>query len=147
MKNIVVTIDFTKNSTQLIEKAAALAQQLQAKLWLLHIAAPDPDFVGYEPGPQSVRNIRADELRTEHVQLQELTDQLIKDGMDAEGLLIQGPTSETITDAAVKLHADLIVIGYYNHSFFYNMWFGNNTTEVIQRSSVPVLVVPLFEAD
>ena len=51
MKNILVTIDFKRNDQLLIDKAFQLAESFDSKLWLIHIAAPDPDFVGYEVGP------------------------------------------------------------------------------------------------
>jgi len=47
MKNILVTFDFNKNEMLLIDKAFQLAESFNSKLWLMHIAAPDPDFVGY----------------------------------------------------------------------------------------------------
>ncbi len=61
MKNILVTIDFNKNEELLIDKAFQLAESFNSKLWLMHIAAPDPDFVGYEVGPQYIRDSRATE--------------------------------------------------------------------------------------
>lgn len=62
MKNILVTIDFNENENLLLDKAYQMAKAFGAKLWLMHIAAPDPDFVGYDVGPQYIRDARATEL-------------------------------------------------------------------------------------
>ena len=48
MKTILVTIDFDKSDQMLIDKAFQMAEVFGSKIWILHIAAPDPDFVGYE---------------------------------------------------------------------------------------------------
>ena len=56
MKNILVTVDFDKHVELLLDKAFELAQCFKAKVWLMHIAAPEPDFIGFGPGPQYIRD-------------------------------------------------------------------------------------------
>lgn len=143
MKTILVTIDFEKNEQQLIDKAFQLAEAFGSKIWLMHIAAPDPDFVGYDVGPQYIRDSRAEDLRKEHKQLQEYASQLNKKGVSAEGLLVQGATIKMVMDEALKLKADLIMAGHREHSFFYNALVGSVSSEIIKNSKIPVLVVPL----
>lgn len=70
MENILAAIDFSEISGTVIDKAAEIAQCCDSKLWLIHIAAPEPDFVGYDTGPQSKRDWRAKTLREEHRYLQ-----------------------------------------------------------------------------
>ena len=78
MKNIMVAIDFINNEKLLIDTAYLMAERFDSKIWLIHIAAPEPDFVGYEVGPQYIREFRAEELRKEHKLLQEYTNTLKK---------------------------------------------------------------------
>ncbi len=65
-----------------------------AKIWLVHVAAPDPEFVGYEPGPQYIRDDRAKVLLAEHKKLASYIKSLEGKGYKAEALLVQGPTIE-----------------------------------------------------
>jgi nucleotide-binding universal stress UspA family protein len=143
MKNILVTIDFNKNEELLIDKAFQLAEAFDSKLWLIHIAAPDPDFVGYEVGPQYIRDSRATELKKEHKQLQEYTANLEKKGVDSEGLLVQGATIEMIIEESKKLNVDLIIAGHHKHGFFYKAFVESVSSEIIKKSKIPVLIVPL----
>jgi len=143
MKNILVTFDFNKNEMLLIDKAFQLAESFNSKLWLMHIAAPDPDFVGYEVGPQYIRDNRAAELRKEHKLLQEYTNTLKKKGVDSEGLLVQGATVEMIIEESKKLNIDLIIAGHHEHGFFYNAFVGSVSAQIIKKSKIPVLIVPL----
>src|SRR5680860_320168 len=143
MKNILVTIDFDKNEKLLIDKAFQLAESFNSKLWLMHIAAPDPDFAGYEVGPQYIRDNRAAELRKEHKLLQEYTNTLKKKGVDSEGLLVQGATVEMIIEESKKLNIDLIIAGHHEHGFFYNAFVGSVSAQIIKKSKIPVLIVPL----
>jgi len=142
MKNILVTIDFDLKTSILIDKAYELAKAFDSKIWLVHIAAPDPDFVGYQVGPQYIRDSRAHELREEHRQLQEYTKELTKKNIDAEGLLIQGATIEMIILESQKLNIDLIIAGHHKHNFLYKAFVGSVTREIIELSKIPILIVP-----
>ena len=143
MKNILVTIDFNKNEHILVDKAFELAEQFDSKIWLLHIAAPDPDFVGYDVGPQYVRDSRAKELRKEHRHLEELSKTLKEKGVKAEGLLVQGATIEMILAESKKLNIDLIIAGHHDHNFLYKAFVGSVSGKIVKRSKIPVLLVPI----
>jgi len=143
MKNILVTIEFIKNEKLLVDTAFQLAESFGSKLWLMHIAAPDPDFVGYEVGPQYIRDSRATELRREHELLQEYTSALKEKGVDSEGMLVQGATIDMILEESKKLNIDLIVAGHHDHGFFYNAFIGSVSANIIRKSKIPVLLVPL----
>ena len=80
---------------------------MNVKLWLVHVAAPEPDFVGFDVGPGSVREMRADELRKEHVDLQRSAADIRTRSIECEALLVQGPTSDTIIAMITKLKADM----------------------------------------
>lgn len=143
MKNILVTIEFNENEELLLDKAIELAKPFHAKVWLMHIAAPDPDFVGYEVGPQYIRDTRADELKSEHKKLDAYVTGLKNKGIETEGLLIQGATTQMIIDESKKLHVDLIIAGHHEHGFFYKAFVGSISSEIIRKSKIPVLIVPL----
>ncbi len=144
MKNILVTVGFDKNEKLLIDNAFQLAKAFNSKIWLIHVASPDPDFVGFEAGPQHVRDIRANELRKEHKIIQGYVTELKEKGIIAESLLIQGQTIKTIIEKSKKLDIELIIIGYHEHSFLYKSFFGNTSTQIIKKSKIPVLIVPLY---
>src|SRR5690606_29542099 len=110
---------------------------------LVHIAAPEPDFVGYDVGPQYIRDSRADDLREEHQYLQRRCGQLKENGIEAEALLIQGPTVQALMNEVQALNADLIVAGHHEHGFFYKAFIGSVSMEIFKKSKVPILFVPL----
>lgn len=56
MKNILVAVDLDASSQLLIHAAAEQAEKINAKVWVLHVADPEPDFVGNKAGPQYVRD-------------------------------------------------------------------------------------------
>jgi nucleotide-binding universal stress UspA family protein len=142
MKNILVPVDFSEITEPVVATARALAQAFSAKLWLLHVAAPDPDFVGYDVGPQSVRDQVASHLREEHRDLQEEAVRLRDGGVEAVALLIQGPTVEKILAEAERIGADLIVLGSHGHGAVYRSLLGSVSESVLRRAACPITIVP-----
>ena len=143
MKNILVTVEFEEKTNLLIGKAAELAEKFEAKLWLVHIAPPEPDFVGFDIGPQYVRDTLAEELREEHRLLQKYANQLKARNIAADGLLIQGATVEMILEECEKLNIDLVIIGHHDHNLLYKIFVGSTDLELVEQSKIPVMVVPL----
>ncbi|MDX1685488.1 MAG: universal stress protein [Saprospiraceae bacterium] len=142
MKNILALIDFSDSSSQVVDKACEMAKNYGAKCWLIHVASPNPEFVGYEIGPQYIRDSRADELKQEHEQLQFHKKILIDRGVDCEALLIQGPINETIAQEIKKLEADLVVAGSHGRSRLYDLLVGSVAEYLIKNIDVPILLIP-----
>ncbi len=143
MKNILVTIDFNDNEKTLIDKAIQMAKPFDSKLWLLHIAAPEPDYVGFGVGPPHLGDWRATQLKKERKQLQEYTSDLKEKGINTEGLFIEGATIKTVLKEAKKLNVDLIIVGHHKHNFLYKALVKSISTGIIQKSKIPLLIVPL----
>jgi len=143
MKNILVTLEFESHAPTLIAQAVEIGEKFSAKIWLLHASAPEPDFVGYEVGPQYIRDFRADELREEHRILDQFVKEIEAKGIEADGLLVQGATTDVILEEAQKLEADLLIIGHHPHSWFYKLLNTPTDIHVVNNSRIPVLVVPI----
>ncbi|MCB1177968.1 MAG: universal stress protein, partial [Leptospiraceae bacterium] len=113
-------------------------------VWIVHVAAPNPDFVGYKVGPQHVRDFRAEELRQEHNEIIKYKDFLHAKNIDADGFLVQGITSEMILKESEKLNIDLVILGHHKHNLLYKIFVGGSIDDsVIEDSKIPVLIVPL----
>jgi nucleotide-binding universal stress UspA family protein len=143
MKNLLVALDMKPSDALLLDQASFLAEKCGASIWMVHVASPDPDFVGFEMGPKYIRDFVADELRTEHRQIQGYAEMLQSRGLEAEGLLIQGPTIDMIEEEVKKLNIDLLIIGSHKHGFLYETFVGNIAFRIVKEVSVPVLIVPL----
>ncbi|NQV51830.1 MAG: universal stress protein [Flavobacteriales bacterium] len=143
MKNILVAIDLDPSTQQVVDYAVQIAKAFEAKLWLIHIAEAEPDFIGYNEGPQYIRDSFAKELRDEHKTLQSLCAEVKKAGLEAEGLMIQGPTIDMILQEAKKLNVDLIITATHHRNFIYKAFIGSVSTELFERSSIPLLAYPV----
>lgn len=143
MQNILVAVDFSETTEEILERALGMATAFSAKLWLVHAAAPAPEFIGYDAGPQTVRNAVAAEFREEHRRLQELAAGLRNRGVTATAILAQGATVEAVLEEAEKLEVDLIVLGASRHGALHRVLQGSVSEGVIRQAPCPLLLVPV----
>ena len=149
MKNILVALDFEEKTKSLLVQAKQIAEKFDSKIWVIHIVEHRNEYIGpvenYQYGVQYVnlRNSIAQELRKEHKMVQDIANDLVKEGIQSEGLLIEGPTVKIILDEALKLKIDLLIIGTHKHSFLYNALIVSTSDSIIRKSNIPLLVVPI----
>ena len=72
MKKILAAVEFSDLTGRVVDQSSALARVFGAELVVVHVAPPEPEFVGYDAGPQSVRDAAARHYREESRQLQEI---------------------------------------------------------------------------
>lgn len=145
MKNILCPVNYSNHAEKIINEAATFARAFGSKLWIIHVAAPDPDFVGHETGPQYQRDWIASKLREEHRYIQDEANRLEKEGLQVTPLLLQGATVETILHEIDKLNIDLVVMGSHGHGTFYSILVESVSKEVIKKVKCPVVIIPIRE--
>ena len=143
IKSILAAVDFSDVTDAVVNAAETLALTFAAPVTFVHVEAPDPAFVGYDPGPQHVRDNVAKTVIEDHQRIGEVRDRLKADGVDCHGIIVQGPTIEKILDEADRVNADVIVIGSHGHGMLYDLVLGSVSEGVTRKASCPVLVVPV----
>ena len=139
---LLAALDLAETTPAVIREARAWALRLRAELWLIHVAEPDPDFVGYEPGPATVRDAIAKKFHREHRQIEAAAQELREAGVEATALLLQGPTADTILREADRLGADAILMGTCGHGAIHKFLLGSVSQQVLHKALLPVLLVP-----
>jgi nucleotide-binding universal stress UspA family protein len=141
-KNILLLIDFSEVTNALLEHGKSIGAKFGAKCWLIHVASPDPDFVGYDTGPQYIRDSRAEVLKEEHRKLLDYKKDFAEAGLDCEALLVQGPIMKTVDDEIEKLNIDLVVLGSHGRSMIYELLVGSVCEHLLKHAKVPLHIIP-----
>jgi nucleotide-binding universal stress UspA family protein len=141
ISTILVPVDFSDVTPRVVSMANTLAAAFQSKVILLHVAEPEPEFVGFEPGPATVRTAVARDFHEEHRRIEELK-KTFDPALSVIALHIQGTTVDKILLEAEQQKADLIVIGSHGHGAVYNLLVGSVATGVLKSAACPVLIVP-----
>ena len=97
---ILVAVDLKTGTDQLLAEAQRYGHALNATVDVIHVAEPDPDFVGYiksdhveKPTQEDlIRDGKANDLRSEHQQTQTIGATLRTRGVRVDqALTVQGP--------------------------------------------------------
>ena len=142
LQTVLVPLDFSDVSSRVVDHAAEMAKQFGGRIVLLHVAEPEPDFVGFDAGPQVVRAAAVQDMRTEHRRLEGYKHRLTAIGLEVTAVHIQGQLAEKVLEEAEAQSADLIVMGSHGHGALYHFFVGSVTSGVVKGAKCPVLVVP-----
>jgi nucleotide-binding universal stress UspA family protein len=141
MRTIIVPIDFSKCSVSAAKFACEIAKQSKTKIVFFHtfhVPIPPPDAV--------VDIIPTSELaETNNNSLKKLVQKEIKPDSDSLEITyesVAGFAIDEIILASQRHKASMIIMGTKGASGIKKIIFGSNTSSVIGKSNIPVLVVP-----
>ena len=139
---LLVAVDLSESTQTIVEKVEEINKEYPAKVWILHNAEPEPDFLEFKVDPLAARETLAEKFHNEHCQIQEIANRLRKAGLDATALLVHGATVEAILKEASDLDVDMIVVGTHGRGAMYQLLVGSVSEGILHNSRCPVLVVP-----
>ncbi|MCB0765948.1 MAG: universal stress protein [Flavobacteriales bacterium] len=143
MQKLLIALNISDSDGLVIGHARVLANAFRARLRLVHVATPPPDFVGYEVGPQYIRDARAEDLKKEHAALLHMRDQLSADGFEVDHRLVMGPIVETLVAEAEAFGADLIVMGSHGRRGIARMMDGSVSEDILKEHRWPLFIIPV----
>ncbi len=151
MKNILVAIDFSNATDAIVQQIGKLACPNSSIIHLLHVVEPSIcyEVSGILPDEVPMPVVDAtDEHEVLSIAKSHLTKTAEKLAQITSATLITAVEDEfEICDAIMnyteKNGIDMIVVGKHNHGFLSSVFLGSVATDVMRKSPVPVLVVPV----
>lgn len=140
MKNILVPIDFSDASFNAVSYAAFLANAFDTGLLLVH-AYSGTSAIDKEPGTKvydSNEELEADNEKLLKKEIEKVTEKFT---VKIKSLLKKGNAVSIINEVAEENHSDIIVMGMKGKGES-NSIFGSTTTSMIDKTSIPLLVIP-----
>ena len=138
--NIVVPVDFSRNSLRALDEAIALARRFGARLHLLHSSAvPMRGVMPYEVAvPDGVwEGIR----EAAEARLEELREKAVAEGLEVSTEVSPELPAEAIVAAALQREAELIVIGTRGHTGLKHALLGSVAERTARTAPCSVLTV------
>jgi nucleotide-binding universal stress UspA family protein len=146
MKTILVAVDLSPISAQIVNAAADLAEPLQAKIILLHVisavsaytpigSSMDAVAIPVPPSQKEIQEIKKD--------LDSLSTPLKTRGITFETVAKVGLPLEEIQNHSA--HSSILVVGSHGHGGLYHLFNGSVVTVLLKHATKPILVVPVRE--
>lgn len=141
MKNILVPIDFSINSTNAAKTAAFLARKLNAQLHLLHVVAGASEWAKLPVKvQQNYPEIEAKMVESQ-ISLERFCKLSFLKGINAIPYIKVGTPYDEINAIAKSENIDLIVIGAHGAGESHSVFIGSTAQKVLRSTACPVLSV------
>lgn len=135
-KRILVPVENSPYDEAILRHVCGLAKLTGASVVLIHVAD------GFAARNANQLNLReSEEMRLDLEYLEQRTEELKRDGIDADSVLAGGDPSHEIADAAAREACDLIAMSTHGHKFVKDLLYGSVANEVRHMTRIPVLLV------
>jgi universal stress protein A len=142
MKTVLAPIDFSARSELVISEAITLARCLAARLVLLHVVQPLPLIPPTFGAERLGAELPASATASAAGRLRDLQRALLSDAVTAHAIHVVGEPGLCIVEQAVRLDADLVVMGSRGHTAFYDLMIGSTASHVLRCAPCPVVLLP-----
>jgi nucleotide-binding universal stress UspA family protein len=136
MKNIVVGIDFSPSSENVLKHAIAVAIKAKATLHLVHVKTQKTSSaLGDKDQMEMNKNIAK--------RLNELTSDAKREApmCDVQSVILEGKPNTELCKFAHNLEKAMIALGTHGNSGYDEKTVGSNTLKIISETKIPVLAV------
>lgn len=141
IRRLLIATDFSPHSERALELGIDLAQQLGARVRLLH--AYDIPLVGVHPYTVTVPDPYIEACRSAAAEkLAEALERVRAAGLEADSCLLEVPAAEAIVAEAEASGCDLIVMGTRGHGGIKHALLGSVAERTLRVAPCPVLTVP-----
>lgn len=141
IRKILIPTDFSTTSVHAFKYAIDLNSGFKARLYLLNVLQEFTDFAEFNLSPSILPQLYAEFEENATQRLEDMTNNLVPEGMICDTYLIHGTPFYEIVQFAEREQVDLIVIGTHGRTGLKKVIFGSTAAKVIQKASCPVLSV------
>lgn len=133
---ILVPLENTRTDRVILAHVQALASHCGASVVLIHVA---DGFAARNLQQLDLRE--SEEMRRDRQYLDDMTAELITEGVACEAVLACGNPADEISAAALREGADLIAMATHGHRGLNDLIRGSVASELRHRTHIPVLMV------
>ncbi|MEH6503143.1 MAG: universal stress protein [Cycloclasticus sp.] len=144
-QHILVALDLSENTDQVLSKASLLAQQNNARLSVVHVIEPIMEPVDYtfgSPASVTLLSIQEEIQETAETKLSKLMTP--EDVLPADQYIVYGRPADQVHQLAKDKNCDLIVIGSHGRHGL-ALLLGSTANAVLHGASCDVLAVRFKE--
>ncbi len=140
---LLAAVDLSKASSYIIEVVHRVAMATDAEVHVLYVQAPLPSPPGPDITPVPEPLALEERKRAQETAVGDLVKQLTDVDVNANALYREGKPAKVVLEEAERLDSELIIVGSHGHGLLFEALVGSVSAEILRKSPVPVLVVPV----
>lgn len=140
IKRILVPIDFSTGTREIIPYALAFAGKFNAKLYLIYVVQELRDFRGFYEPHISLIEFEKEVAGSAEKKMRDFVEEHMQ-GLDVDARVIIGDISETVIKLAASEKIDLIIMATHGRKGIDRAVFGSVAEKVLKTAPCPVLTI------
>lgn len=139
MKNIIIPVDFSKQSEFALKAGAVLAKKYDATLHVLHMLELSDSLISHSELDNQNEMMYMLSLAKKKIEAFLTPDYL--QGIEVKPVIKQHKVYREVDLLAKEINADLIVMGSHGLTIQDGLFAGSNAEKMVRNSTTPVLIV------
>ncbi len=137
VKKILVPVDFSDNSKQVLESATAVASTFGARLLVVFVVQSFDDYSGFFVPHMPVAKFEEELVHGAEGRMASFLEGVA----GAESRVLSGDVAEVIVDLAREEKMDMIIMGTHGYKGLEKIMFGSVAEKVVKSAPCPVLTI------
>lgn len=140
-RKILVPVDFSDNSSQLLRDAADIADKFGASLVVAFVVQSFEDYSGFFVPHIPINQFEEELFRGATEKMTKFVAENLKSGVPCEEKILQGDVAETLVNYAAANDISLIIMGTHGYKGLEKVLFGSVAERVVKTAPCPVLTI------
>lgn len=154
MKKVLIAVDYNPSSQKVAETGYELAQLMGGEVCLIHVMSEVahynmryPTFMGYDGYDAGAFDVEM--INEMHKVTEEYLSSVANHLNDPKVIthLAEGDAAKMLMEYSEQWNADVLVMGTHSHSALEKLLMGTVASKVLEKTNIPVYMVPVKKAD
>lgn len=141
IKKVLVPIDFSENSNQILQEGIWIAQKFDARVEVVFVAQTIQDYSDFFEPHMPIIQFEEDLVASAREKMKAFVEENVEPGYRCETRVLAGDVAEVILEHAADENFDLIVMGTHGYKGLEKILFGSVAEKVVKMAPCPVLTI------
>jgi len=142
METILVPVDFSAVSTDVVDSAISFARSFEGRIVLIHVVQPPVISSEYALPGEAAQGVIAEQENAAETKLDVHAAVCRTAGLSVASIVRYGPPVAAILEEADTVEAGLIIMGSHGHGRLYDLLVGSTAGGVLRGARCGVLILP-----
>lgn len=139
IKKILVPIDFSENSTKVLQHAVDMAGKSGARIVVMYVVEGIDKYAGLSIPHISLTEVEKELVQSAKNKMELFLEENLEPSVPHEGVVLNGDIVEEINNFAANEGVDMIIMGTHGYKGLEKVLFGSVAERIVKTAPCPVL--------
>jgi nucleotide-binding universal stress UspA family protein len=136
---ILVPVDFSENSTKLLQHAAGMAANSGASVVVMYVVEGMEKYAGLSIPHISLAEVEKQLMQSAKTKMERFLEDNMDPSVAHESIVLNGDIVDEINNYAAKEGIDMIIMGTHGYKGLEKVLFGSVAERIVKTAPCPVL--------